>query len=63
MPERTAEEIRQEIAVQREGLRDDVAALNGGLRSLVPYLIGGAVGVAVLATALALLIRKIRARG
>jgi hypothetical protein len=41
MPERSAEQIRQEIAAEREGLDRDLAALQGELRSLVPFVVAG----------------------
>jgi hypothetical protein len=60
MPERTAEEIRKEIADERLGLREDLDALKAELRSRVPYLIAGVVAVALLAAALFTGIRRIR---
>jgi hypothetical protein len=48
MPERTAEEIRSELAAQRLGLDEDVVALKTELRSLVPFVIAGVVAVAIL---------------
>ncbi len=58
MPERTAEEIRKEIADERLHLHEDVDALKAELR--LPLLIGGVVAVALLAVALVARIRRIR---
>ena len=60
MPERTAEEIRKEIAHERLGLHEDVDALKAGLRSRVPYVIAGIAAVSLLAVALFTGIRRIR---
>jgi hypothetical protein len=60
MPERTAQEIRKEIADERLGLHDDVDALKAELRSRVPYMIAGVVAVALLAVGLFTGIRRIR---
>jgi hypothetical protein len=60
MSERTAEEIRKQIADERLGLHEDVDALKAELRSRVPYMIAGVVGVALLAVALFIGIRRIR---
>jgi hypothetical protein len=51
MPERTVEEVREEIAVERERLADELDALHGELRwlVLVPFLAAGGVAIAVLA--------------
>jgi hypothetical protein len=48
MSERTAEQIRTEIAGERRRLDDDLDAFQAEVRSFVPYLIGGVVAVAVL---------------
>jgi hypothetical protein len=48
MPERTAEQIRAEIAEERRRLDDDLVALRAEVRSFVPYLIAGVAAVAVL---------------
>jgi hypothetical protein len=45
MPERTAEEIRKEIADERLRLGDDLDSLKAELRSLVPFVIAGVVAV------------------
>ena len=45
MPERTTEQIRKEIAAEREGLDHDLARLRSEARSLVPFV---AAGVAVI---------------
>ena len=63
MPERTTEEIRKEIAAERLSLHEDIDALKARLRSLAPFVLGGLVGVALLAVAVFLVIRKIRQRG
>jgi hypothetical protein len=49
MSERGPEEIRREIAEERSRLGDDLDALHGDLRwlVLVPFLIAGAVAIAV----------------
>lgn len=60
MPERTAEEIRREIADERMGLHDEFDALKAELRSRVPYLIAGVVAVALVAAALFTGISRIR---
>ena len=60
MSERTAEEIRKEIADERLGLHGDVDALKAEFRSRVPYMIAGVVAVALLAVALFTGIRRIR---
>jgi hypothetical protein len=60
MPERTTEEIRKEIAAERLSLHEDIDALKARLRSLVPFVLAGLVGVALLAVAVFLVIRKIR---
>jgi hypothetical protein len=60
MPERTTEEIRKEIAAERLSLHEDIDAVKARLRSLVPFVLAGLVGVALLAVAVFLVIRKIR---
>ncbi len=49
MPERGAEEIRTEIAAERQGLDSDLNQLQSELRSLVPFVIGGLAVVALVA--------------
>ena len=49
MAERGAEEIRQEIAVERGRLEDSRAALWAELRSVVPVIALGLVAVGVIA--------------
>ena len=49
MPERTAEEIRREIASERQGLADDLDALHQEVLSLKPVAIAAAVGVVLFA--------------
>jgi hypothetical protein len=46
MSERTAEQIRAEIAYERRRLDDDLDALRAEIRSFVPYLIAGVAAVA-----------------
>jgi len=46
MSERGADQIRQDIATEREGLNDDLDALKTEVRSLVPVV---AAGLAVIA--------------
>jgi hypothetical protein len=48
MSERTAEQIRTEIASERRRLDDDLDAFQAEVRSFVPYLIAGVVAIAVL---------------
>ena len=48
MSERTAEQIRMEIAEQRRRLDDDLDDLQSEVRSFVPFLIAGVVGLALL---------------
>lgn len=48
MPERTADEIRLEIASERQRLAEDLDVLHEDVRSLKPALIAGAVGVVLL---------------
>jgi hypothetical protein len=62
VPERTREDIRKEIAAERQGLQDDVGALQTEVRRLVPFLIAGAVALALAAAGLVLAIRKLRKR-
>jgi len=47
MSERSAEQIRAELAVERRRLEDDVDALHAELRSVVPYLIAGVAALAI----------------
>ena len=47
MPERGAEEIRKEIAAERQGLDSDLDQLQSELRSLAPFVIGGLAVVAL----------------
>jgi hypothetical protein len=63
LPERTTEEIRNEIAAERLGLNRDFDALKAELRSRVPFLIAGLVAAVLLVVALITAIRKIRKRG
>jgi hypothetical protein len=44
---RGAEEIRQEIAAQRQRLDDDLSALQTEIRSLVPVVVAGLAVVAL----------------
>ena len=48
MPERTAEDIRREIAAERQSLADDLDVLHAEARSLVPVAVVGMVGVVLL---------------
>jgi hypothetical protein len=47
MPDRGTEEIRKDIAAERERLDDDLSALQSELRSLVPFVAGGLAVVAL----------------
>ncbi len=49
MPERPVEEIRLEIAAERQALATDLDALKDEARSFVPIVLGGLITVAVLA--------------
>ncbi len=60
MPERTAEEIRKEIADERLGLHEDLDALKAELRSRLPFAIAGVVAAALSAVALFIGIRRLR---
>jgi hypothetical protein len=62
VPERTAEEVRKEIAAERLGLRQDVDALKRELRSLLPFLIAGLSAVAFLVGGALIGIKRIRKR-
>jgi signal transduction histidine kinase len=48
MPERGAEEIRQELAAARQLLADDLDALRAEARSLVPVALAGLVAIGLL---------------
>jgi hypothetical protein len=48
MPDRSAEEIRLEIAAERQRLVDDVAELRREARIIIPVAAAGLVAVAVL---------------
>jgi hypothetical protein len=48
MSDRSAEQIRTELAAERRRLDDDLDALQAEVRSLVPYLIAGVVAVALI---------------
>jgi len=48
MPERSADQIRMELADERRRLDDDLDALQAEVRSLVPYVVAGVVAVALL---------------
>jgi hypothetical protein len=47
MPDRSAEELRKEIAAERQGLDADLDSLQAELRSLVPFVVGGLAVVAL----------------
>lgn len=47
MSERGIEEIRAEIAAERDGLGQDLDALKGELRSLIPFAVAGIAVVAL----------------
>ena len=48
MPDRPVEEIRLEIAAERQGLANDLDALNDEVRSVVPVAVGTLIAVALL---------------
>jgi hypothetical protein len=62
MAERTVDQIRKEIAVERVGLREDMTELQAELRSKLPFLVGGLVAATLLTIALLISIKKLRAR-
>ena len=47
MPDRSVEEIRGEIAAQRQRLADDLDALNDEVRSVVPVVLIGLITAAL----------------
>jgi hypothetical protein len=47
MPDRSVEEIRREIAAQRQRLGDDLDALNDEVRSVVPVVLIGLIASAL----------------
>jgi hypothetical protein len=47
MSERGTDEVRKEIAAERQGLDDDLDALQAELRSLVPFAVAGVAVVAL----------------
>ena len=49
MPERPVQEIRLEIAAERQALATDLDALKDEARSFVPVVLGGLIAVAVIA--------------
>ena len=62
MSERTADQIREQIAAERLGLREDVEALKGEVRSTVPFVIGGLVAAVILAIAVLIGVKKLRSK-
>ena len=48
MPERTAEEIRRELASERQGLADDLDTLHEEAVALKPVVVAGAIGIVLL---------------
>ena len=48
MPDRSVEEIRLEIASERQALATDLDALHDEVRSIVPVALGTAIAVALL---------------
>ena len=49
MPDRSVEEIRLEIASERQALATDLDALHDEVRSIVPFAVGTLIAVALLA--------------
>jgi len=47
MSERGVEEIRADIAVERDGLGQDLDALKAELRSLIPFAVAGVAVIAL----------------
>jgi hypothetical protein len=62
MSDRTAEQVRQEIAAERLALQGDVDGLKKELRSFLPFVIAGFVMVALAAVGVVIGIRKLRNR-
>ena len=48
MPDRPVEEIRLEIAAERQGLANDLDGLNDEVRTVVPVAVGTLIAVALL---------------
>lgn len=48
MPDRTVEELRREIASERQDLAHELDVLRGQMRSLVPVVIAGVIAVVLL---------------
>ena len=48
MPDRPVEEIRLEIAAERQGLANDLDALNDEVRTVVPVAVATLIAVALL---------------
>jgi hypothetical protein len=62
MPERTAEQVRQEIAEERLAFQSDVAELKKELSSFLPFAIAGFVTVVLAAVGVVIGIRKLNNR-
>jgi hypothetical protein len=60
MAERTAEQIRSEIAAERSALHNDIDGLKANLRARLPFLIAGIAATAALVIGLFLSIRRLR---
>jgi hypothetical protein len=52
MPPRTSEEIRAQIAAERQALAADMDALRGEVRSFKPVAVAGAAAVGLVAAAI-----------
>ena len=48
MSERSAEDVRREIATEREALAGDLDVLHGQARSLLPVVVVGAIALVLL---------------
>jgi hypothetical protein len=62
MSDRTAEQVRQEIAAERMALQRDVDGLKKELWSSLPFLIAGLAAIMLAAVGAVIGIRKIRNR-
>ena len=62
MSDRTAEQVRQEIAAERRALQSDVDGLKKELRSFMPFLIAGFAVIVLAGAGAVIAIRKLRNR-
>ena len=62
MSDRSADQVRQEIAAERLALQSDVAGLKKELRSFLPFVIAGLVMVVLAVVGVVIGIRRLRNR-